>query len=77
MARFFHPLLMILASATHRELVAQIQYLKAENEILRSKLPTRVVVTERERLRLVKVGTRVGAAIKELISIVTHRTFQR
>lgn len=77
MGRIFHPLLVILANATHRDLVAQIQYLKAENEILRSKLPDRVTVTERERQRLIKLGTKTGAAIKELISIVTHRTFQR
>lgn len=77
MARIFHPLLLILANATHRELAAQVQYLKAENEILRSKLPDRITVTERERRRLVKLGTKVGSAIKELITIVTHRTFQR
>ncbi len=39
MARFFHPLLRVLASATHRELAAQVSYLKAENDVLRSKLP--------------------------------------
>ena len=39
MPRVFHPLLLIIANATHRELAAQVQYLKVENEILRSKLP--------------------------------------
>lgn len=49
MVRFFHPLLTLLASSTHQELVAQIQYLKAENEILRSRLPRRVIATRAER----------------------------
>ena len=34
MPRFFHPLILMLASLTRHELVRQIQYLKAENEIL-------------------------------------------
>ena len=45
MPRVFHPLLRILANATHRKLATQVQYLKVENEILRSKLPKRVTVT--------------------------------
>jgi len=61
MARIFHPLLLILANATHCELAAQVQYLKTENEILRSKLPTRVTVIDAERRQLVKLGTKVGA----------------
>lgn len=44
MPRVFYPLLKILAHATHRDLAAQVQYLKVENEILRSKLPKRVTV---------------------------------
>ena len=63
--------------ATHSELAAQVQYLKIENEILRSKLPKRVTVTPAERTRLVKFGKKVGGAIRELITIVTPRTFAR
>ncbi|MFA9478877.1 hypothetical protein ACERK3_11285 [Phycisphaerales bacterium AB-hyl4] len=39
MPKLFHPLLKIVAHAPHRELAAQVQYLKVENEILRSKRP--------------------------------------
>lgn len=77
MARLFHPLLKVLAYASHRELATQIQYLKAENEILRSKLPKQVHVTPAERARLVKLGLKVGSAIRELITIVSPRTFTR
>jgi len=77
MVRFFHPLLLLLANATHRDMVAQIQYLKAENAILRSKLPKRITVTPAERARLVKLGSKVRKFIGELISIVSPRTFLR
>ena len=77
MARFFHPLLLMLASIGKSELARQVQYLKAENEILRAKLPKRVTVTPTERRRLLKLGQKIGPAIKHLITIVTYRTFLR
>ena len=49
MARFFHPLIMVLARATGSELARYVEYLKAENRILRDKLPKRVVCTPAER----------------------------
>jgi putative transposase len=54
-----------------------VEYLKEENRILRSRLPRIVTVTPRERNRLIKLGKRIGSAIKELITIVTPRTFAR
>ena len=42
MARFFHPLIMALARATESELARYVEYLKAENRILRDRLPKRV-----------------------------------
>lgn len=77
MLRFFHPLLKLLASATHQELLAQVQYLKTENEVLRSRLPRRVIVTRAERARLVRLGVLVGAAITQLVTIVKPQTFAR
>ena len=77
MARFFHPLLMVLARATESELARYVEFLKAENRVLRSKLPKRVICTPAEKRRLVKLGKPLGPAIKELITIVTPRTFAR
>jgi len=77
MAKIFHPLLMMLAGCTEKELARQVQYLKEENRILRSKLPKRITVTPEERRSLLKFGKPVGTAIKELITIVTPRTFAR
>ena len=56
MKRLLHPLLLLLARATENELVLYIEYLKAENRILRGKLPKRVNVTPAERAKLVKLG---------------------
>ena len=77
MKSLLQSLLAYLASATDRELARQVQFLKAENEILRAKLPARINVTPFERNRILKYGKLVGAAICQLITIVTPRTFQR
>lgn len=77
MKSLFHSLLLFLAVGTGNGLACQIQYLKIENEILRSKLPKRIRLTRRERHRLVKYGKLVGAALKHLATIVTPRTFLR
>jgi putative transposase len=75
--RFFQPLLLLLAQATDKHLAEYLQFLKAENRILRSKLPTRVNVTEAEKEKLLKLGKPIGRAIKDLITIVSPRTFAR
>ena len=77
MPRLIHPLLLLVARATERDLVPYIEYLKTEDRILRSKLPKRIDVTPAERAKLVKLGVRLGSAIKELITIVHPRTFAR
>ena len=66
-----------MARATEKELVRYIEYLKAENRIMRSKLPRQISVTQAERARLVKLGQQLGSAIKDLITIVHPRTFAR
>ena len=77
MKRFVHPLLLLLARATEKELVQMVEYLKAENRILRHKLPKRIEVTPAERAKLMKLGVRLGSAIKHVITIVHPRTFAR
>ena len=54
MARFFHPLLTLIASATDRELAKYVQFLKEENKILRARLPERLVATDQEKRRLLR-----------------------
>lgn len=49
--------------------------LTVENRVLRSKLPPRIKVSNSERAELVKLGKPLGKALKELIGIVSPRTF--
>lgn len=72
-----YRLLAVLAGATRSDLRRQIQYLKAENEILRSKLGLRVSVTPIERARLARLAKAVGPAIHSLASIVSPGTILR
>jgi putative transposase len=75
--RLLQPLFALFATSTDRQLARMVEYLKAENRVLRDKLPRRLTVTARERARLVRLGTRLGPAIKDLITIVTPRAFAR
>jgi putative transposase len=67
----------MLASLTRQELARQVQFLKTENRILRSKLPARITVTPEERRRLITAGRKLGTALRELITIVQPATFVR
>ena len=40
----FHPLLLLIAKSTESELAMQVEYLKAENQILRSRIRKRVML---------------------------------
>ena len=77
MSRILHPLFALLASATRQDPARQVAYLKEENRILRSRLPVQISVTPQERQRLLRVGRKLGAQLKELISIVTYGSFLR
>ncbi len=77
MARLLHAFLVMLASATDKALARQVQYLNADNAILRARLPKRIAVTSAERRRLLKLGRPLGPAIRHLIGIVSPRTFAR
>ena len=68
---------MLIARTTEKELVKMVEYLKTENRILRNKLPKRIEVTPAERYKLVKLGSRLGSKIMEVITIVSPRTFLR
>ena len=54
-----------------------VEYVKTENRILRQKLPRRIDVTAAERAKLVRLGARLGSAIKDVITIVHPRTFAK
>lgn len=77
MTRLFQSLFVVLASATHKELAQQIQYLKVENEILRARLPKRITVTPTEKRRLIRFAAKLGKAIHALATIVSPGTILR
>ena len=69
MKNLYHRLLLLIAGSTQKELASQIRYLKIENQILRCKLLKRVPVTDKERNKLVKFGSKLGKALGELVTI--------
>ena len=71
MPYLFRRLRDVLAGSTQADLRRQIQYLKAENEVLRAKIDGPVRVTPGERSRLIKP---LGTTIKTLVSIVSPQT---
>jgi putative transposase len=77
MTRFLQPLWLLLTASSDSKLREMVEYLREENKILRSKLPKQVTVTPRERSRLLKLGMKLGGAIREFVTIVSYRTFCR
>ena len=75
--KVFQHFLNILGQMVHDQLVYENEYLKVENQILRSKLGTQVRTTYQEKMKLIRYGLRVGGRIKKVISIVGYSTFRR
>src|SRR5688572_9987996 len=72
----FQPLLMLVAGTSTSDLIHQLELLKAENQMLRRRLPRRLVLTEQEKRLIVKLGQRVGAGVKALLTVCAYPTFR-
>jgi len=72
-----NPILVFLVHMTQSILLRQIAFLKAENQILRSRCPKQIQTTPAERALLVRIGAPLGSAIQEILSIVHYKTFLR
>jgi putative transposase len=77
MSLLLHPPFPLLACATEYGLARMVEYLKDENRVQRQELPKRITVTPTERHRLVRLGAKLGPAIKDPIGIVSLRLFAR
>ncbi|MBU1147884.1 MAG: integrase core domain-containing protein [Candidatus Omnitrophica bacterium] len=73
----FQEFLTLLGKMVQSNLIRQIEYLKVENQILRSKFGSRITTTASEKRRLIKFGLPLGGAIRDAISIVSYSTFRR
>ncbi|CAE7757781.1 unnamed protein product [Symbiodinium sp. CCMP2592] len=71
------PKLLAFGRSDHDQLIAQLQFLTVEHQILRGKLPKRISLTKRERRRLIRFGEVVGPALRNIITIVQYSTFQK
>jgi putative transposase len=75
---FFQPLLFLLARSTADDLQKQVEYLKAENEMLRKRVPQkRIFLQADERAKLLKLGKGLGPAVRHLITIISYSTLRR
>ena len=73
----YRRLLRVLSGSSQGQLYRQIQFLKAENEVLRARIQGPVRVTARERYRLLRLAKPLGAAVRDLVTIVKPDTLMR
>ncbi|TWT84570.1 Integrase core domain protein [Planctomycetes bacterium CA13] len=69
-------LMLVITKSTDKKMARQVSYLKAENQILRSRLPARIILTQREKNRLIRFAKNLGSALNELATIVHPSTIR-
>jgi putative transposase len=68
-------LLAYVTGTVNQELLARNEYLAAENRILRAKLPSRLRLSEPERVTLAEIGKRLGRrALRDVASVAKPDT---
>jgi len=73
----FQSLLLLVANSTESDLAKQVEFVKAENAILRRRLPKCIHTTDDERSLLVKLGEAVGPGIRGLLTIVQYGCYRK
>jgi hypothetical protein len=73
----FQPLLTLLARSADSQLARQVEFLHAENQMLRRRVTKRVRLSGQEKARLVKLGQAIGGrAVKVLLTVVAYATYR-
>jgi len=73
----FQELLMMLGHIVHSNLMRQIDYLKVENKILRSRITSQIRLSPCEKRRILKYGIALGKSARYFISVVSYSNFRR
>ncbi len=74
----FQPLLFLLARCGEEDLRRQIEFFKAENEMLRRRVPKQhIFLKPHERESLMKLALALGSGVRQVITIVAYSTFRR
>ncbi|MCC7086494.1 MAG: transposase [Pirellulales bacterium] len=67
-----------MARSTADDLQKQVDFIKAENEMLRRRVPKKhILLDPDERAKLLKLGKELGPGIRHLITVVSYSTFRR
>jgi putative transposase len=78
MPQWLHVALALLIERFEARRDAKIRFLKAEVQILRRKLSgNRVVLDPKDRCHLLRLGGEIGHHVKDIIGIVSYKTYQR
>ena len=77
MLKYYHALVAIVANAAQRQLARTIQYYRHEALTYKELCPKNYRLTPRQRQRILKYGRPLGTKIKDVITIVSPRTFAR
>ena len=61
----------LISGNVEKEILIRNEYLATENEILKSKIEGRIMLSKAEKIRLVEIGKRIGAkALKNVANII-------
>ena len=70
-------MLLLIAKSTESELARHVEYLKAENLILRKRIDKRLFLSVAEKRLLVKLGEAIGKGVAALLTVVAYPTYRR